>query len=62
MYGTLEKENRTLYQILQPYVWTMLDNTGSFANYAGKGIYEALKNGASWIYSKLTNDVIPYAA
>lgn len=39
----------------------MVEGTGTVANQAGKGLYEALKIGATWIYDKLTNNVIPYA-
>ena len=61
IYGGLEEQKKTYYEILQPYVWKMVEGTGTVANQAGKGLYEAIKIGAAWVYDKLTNNVIPYA-
>lgn len=60
VYGAMEKEPRTIYQIMQPYVMKAAALTGEAAIYAGKGIYTALANGATWVYDKFVNNVIPY--
>lgn len=60
IYGTLDEEERTVYQILQPYLWKMAESTGGIASKVGQGIYNALCTGAGWAYDKFINSVIPY--
>lgn len=62
VYGAMDKEPRTIYQIVQPYVMKAAAVTGEAAIYAGKGIYTALATGANWVYDKFVNTVIPYTA
>ena len=60
VYGAMEKEQRTIYQIVQPYFMKAAAVTGEAAIYAGKGIYTALATGANWVYDKFVNNVVPY--
>jgi cellobiose phosphorylase len=60
VYGTMEQQSRSIYEILQPYFWKAAVLTGDAATYAGKGIYNALSTGATWIYDKVVHTVIPY--
>lgn len=62
VYGTLEQQPRTVYEIVQPYFWKAAQLTGKAASVAGKGIYTALTTGANWIYDKVINTVIPYTS
>lgn len=60
VYGTLEQQPRTVYEIVQPYLWKMASVTTEAATQAGLGIYNALSMGANWVYDKFINQVVPY--
>jgi hypothetical protein len=56
IYGTMNQSPRSFYEILQPYLLAAANKTTE----AAEGIYNALSNGASWLYGQLINRVIPY--
>lgn len=46
IYGSMEKEERSLYQIMAPYLSILANKTGDVAATAGKGIYGAITSSA----------------
>lgn len=61
VYGAMEQQSRTVYEIVQPYLFKAAAVTGEAAIYAGKNIYSALSTGANWVYDKFVNKALPYA-
>ena len=57
----MEQRQRSLYQIVTPYMAIIANTTGNIASSAGSVAYEYLKQGFWWVYDKFTNQVIPYA-
>ena len=58
----MDEEEKTIYEILQPYLYKMAESTGGIATKIGQGVFNALWTGAGWAYDKFINTVIPYTA
>lgn len=56
----MEQEERSVYEIVSPYVASMAKTTGNIALEAGSIAYGYLKQGFWWFYDQITNKVIPY--
>lgn len=61
VFGQMEEEKKSLHEIVTPYLHQFATTTAEVAARAGTTTYEAIKNGFLWVYSKLVNNVIPYA-
>ena len=58
----MDEEERSIYEILSPYLWKMAESTGGIAQKVGQGVYNALWSGAGWAYDKFVNSFLPYSA
>lgn len=56
----MEEKERSLYQVLSPYMAIVAETTGNLAVEAGSMAYKYLKEGFWWFYDQITNKLIPY--